>query len=113
MKRPKLYFDCRVEPGKRRGLRTENRTVDAIITDAYFGKYPQPGPFSIDAPVGLNIDVKCNGATYGQTFTDMGDISGIMNDYGINLPGQLKNKPCTAVFPEDSVRMIGLYTKPK
>ena len=108
MKQPKIYFDGRVSKDEKPKFREENRDVEARITDVYFGKHPSPGPFSVDTPIGLHVELKCSGATYDQTFTNMRDITGIMNSYDAKLPKELKGKKTTAYFPNNSARMIGI-----
>ncbi len=100
----KIRYHCNVSPKE---LGEVNRTESGIIDEAYFGRNPTPGPFSVVAPLGLNLGVKTHLYNYGATYTNMESIKGLMDDLGAIDPKELKGKTILAHFGE-STKILGI-----
>ena len=104
----RIYFDCRLEPDEiadfeKEGLQTE----EATIKEAYFGRYPTPGPFTVGTPLGLNvyIDYKSFGSA-GACYTSLEDMEGLMDDLEASRTEELNGKKVLAHVR--GLRLIGL-----
>jgi len=106
--RAKVYYHCQVDPEEISKFRDGDLEIEeATIREAYFGRHPTPGPFTLRTPLGLNIwiDYKSYGSA-GATYTRLEDIEGIMDDLGAMNTEDLKGKKVLAY--SQGQRLIGI-----
>lgn len=104
-KRSKVYYDCSVTPDDRG---TEHEVVEGVIYHAYFGRQPNPGPFSVRSTLGLNVFVRSEYGIASVVLSDMEGIEGIMDDLSANTPRELKRAGNRVVCHIKGRKLIGI-----
>jgi len=108
----KIYFHSQIEPNEIQAFEEEKLEAKlSTIQEAYFGKHPTPGPFTVVAPLGLNLQLKLNTGMYGAAYTEMKDIEGLMNELEAGRTEELKGKKATAYLSGGKLVGISGYQK--
>ncbi|MBU2638139.1 MAG: hypothetical protein KJ955_04145 [Nanoarchaeota archaeon] len=108
----RIFFDSGITFENARTMRIQGVHAEtAFISDAYFGRWPNPG-FRGKTPMGLNIVVVFDSFdTATLMYTDPKQTKEIMDAFGTHSSGMLARRGVTAYTTNGGQHLVGLSVR--